>query len=136
MRKATSIISVFLILWVSMHMGIASHFCNSELFQAKIVYGSGEATCGMNCTNTATQTPEKGTIIDMGSCCEDFFTGLSSDEYSPVKNSYSLIEYLNSVANGNNPISPRLSFQGPLPCNHYPLSLTKVSLPFIQVFII
>jgi hypothetical protein len=135
MKKVTSILFTFLTLWISMHMGLASHFCRGELAQVKLLYGSGNAGCEMHCTNTDLPSHDKGDRVSPQPCCTDVFTEISSEEYPPVKSNIPTIAYFNSNITGHITILSSL-YTGRLTLNRPPPLIAGVSLPFIQVFII
>lgn len=135
MKKVASILFTFVTLWVSMHMGIASHFCRGELAQVKLLYGDKNAGCGMHCTNTDLPSPENSDHVSPQPCCTDVITEISSGEYTPVKSNISTVAYFNSNITGHITILPA-PYASRLTLNRPPPLITDVSLPFIQVFII
>ncbi len=134
MKKAFSIVFALLTLWVSMHMGIASHFCRGELAQSALVLGTSDVGCGMECN--IPHSPASHTTVQEQSCCSDEFIAVEADDYSFATNHVSPFPivlrtlFAFDINNSNNFSVADTYF------NHLPPTFTKVTLPFIQVFII
>ncbi len=136
MRKASSISSVFIILIISLNLGVASHYCGGQLAESRVVYGNGIAGCGMNCTGTNTGENQSENIFIPVSCCSDSFTDISSDEYTSAKASYSFTGQLSTLSTVNSTLLLPVVYKSLLILQRPPPLLTEVSLPLIQVFII
>ena len=139
MKKATSILFALLTLLGSLNLGITYHYCGGELAQAGIIYGNGQADCGMNCTNTAPLKSDHKHLFSPAPCCTDDFAELDQGEYPYTKTSYALTSELKPFVTPGTSGSTAL-LRGV--CNKSkihsipPPLLPEVSLPFIQVFII
>ena len=139
MKKANSILFVLLTLLGSLNLGIAYHYCGGELAQAGIVYGNGQADCGMNCTNTTPLKSDHNHLLNPVPCCTDDFAELDQGEYPFSKVSYSLTSELKPFVTPGTPGSTTLLHgicNNSKICSIPPPLLPEVSLPFIQVFII
>jgi len=136
MRKASSISSVFIILIISLNLGVASHYCGGKLAESRVVYGNGLAGCGMNCTGTDPgENPPENVFIPV-SCCSDSFTDISSDEYTSATASYSFTGQISTLSTVNSTSLLPVVYKSLLILQRPPPLLTEVSLPLIQVFII
>ncbi len=136
MRKASSISSVFIILIISLNLGVASHYCGGQLAESRVVYGNGIAGCGMNCTDTEPgKNPFENAFIPV-TCCSDSFTDISSDEYHPAPVNNSITVQLSTPLTVNSTMLLPVVYKSLLISQRPPPLLTEVSLPFIQVFII
>lgn len=136
MKKATTILSILLTLFASMHLGIASHFCRGELAEARVVAGHGQAGCGMTCSDTSAQNGAHEDVLIPVSCCNDTFTEITLAEYSTVKSNYSCFTQLLPFKTADNkPLMPA-QYRSFIASKRPPPLLTEVSLPFLQVFII
>ncbi len=136
MRKPITIFLAFLITAISMHLGIASHFCRGELAQAKVVYGFGEASCGMDCSIPSNNPNHQDTKFQKLSCCQDFLFSIAVDEYQSVSQKL-FTENHKNISPKTNPVYIEDLFvlnttYSTAPPHH----TTEVFLPFIQVFLI
>lgn len=136
MRKTLSIFLVLILLGISLHLGVASHFCGGELAQAKLVYGHGVAGCGMDCSIPSREPNPQETKLQKPSCCQDFIFTMAVDEYQPVSQKL-FVELHQHIFPGINHIfTPGFSVVKTNFSNIPPPHITEVLLPFIQVFLI
>ncbi len=136
MRKASSILFVFITLIISLNLGVASHYCGGLLAESRVVYGNGIAGCAMNCAGTETgENPSENVFIPV-SCCSDSFTDISSDEYTSATASYSFTGQISTLSTVNSTSLLPVVYKSLLILQRPPPLLAEVSLPFIQVFII
>ena len=136
MRKSLSILLASLLLAISMHLGIASHFCRGELAQAKVVYGFGEASCGMDCSIPANDPNQQEARFQKLSCCQDFIFSIAVDEYQTVSQKL-ITENHKNISPKTNPVYIEDLFVLNTTYNSIPPPpSSEVFLPFIQVFLI
>ena len=136
MQKTFSIFLAALILSITMQLGIAAHLCGGELAQAKVVYGFGEASCGMDCSIAANDPNQQEARFQKLSCCQDFIFTIAVDEYQSVSQKL-LTENHKNISPKTNPVFIEDLFVLNTTYNSIPPPLTtEVFLPFIQVFLI
>ena len=138
MKRTIAFSMAFLILELSLRMGIAFHFCGNHLAQFKIVFGYGQATCGMeghknncrtNCHNFSTTT------LDNAQCCHDQFQKINSDVfYSPDKFALGLFDFSHATIQLDYIFVPQVFEFKNFVCYRPPPDLSSVHLPFIAVF--
>ena len=137
MKKAISILSALLTLWISINLGVATHFCKGERAQTKLVYGTGNADCGMQCSTYPQDNTPHNTTISHSSCCADDFTIISTEQYHSSNNSIKLLVNTFVLFAEFKLFAKNLA---PVTTNKYknnpPPLITEVTLSFIQVFLI
>lgn len=136
MKRLLSIFFALLILWVSLDLGIASHFCGGKLAQVKLIYGSGEAGCGMDCSPSASKDTGQQETLSKPPCCIDSFLLIASGDFQADSHSsnhvFPAVTFPFHETSVSGPwFSKNLHHPYPLP----PL-LSEVFLSFIQVFLI
>lgn len=134
MHKLFSLLLTTLILGISLEPGFATHFCRGEL--AKLVYDNGEAGCGTDCSIPSGEPNTQETSFQKPSCCQYFIFTLSVDEYH-TKSQKPIIETTQVKFSDLNPgFVPEYFVLHMQSKGIPPPFLTKVFLPFIQVFLI
>lgn len=136
MRKTVSILLASLVLAISMHLGFATHLCGDELAQAKMVYGYGEAGCGMDCSISSTQPNQQETNFQKTSCCQGFIFTIAVDEYQSVSQKVIFTAHQNIHTKIMYVFTPDFfivnTYRSSNPLPH----IRGILLPFIQVFLI
>lgn len=135
-KRVISISGIFLTILVSMHLGIAYHFCMGDLEQGKVMYAGGNADCGMNCKNDGNHNAESDKYFKSAPCCTDIYTVIHLEEYYPLINNSFFISSFDNYSQGRTSIMPSVIFKRLLSFYLPPPLLSKVFLTFIQVFII
>lgn len=82
MKKATSILTVILIVAAMLRFSVAHHYCGGELVASKLTLSGATASCGMeseggNCGNDGNGDQIKS------HCCDDVITSYSIDNNYP-----------------------------------------------------
>ncbi len=136
MKKIIAISLVSIMLTITISIGFAFHFCGGKLAQFKIVVGYGEATCGMETSNSSCQNHLSSSITTVP-CCQDKFFELTTDDYqqnqkhTPQLYNFSNIEFVAEQT------SLKKEFESDrFQPNRPPPKINSVSLPFIQTFVI
>ncbi len=137
MRKFFSILFAMLVLMLSLNLALLSHFCQEELYAFKLVYGNGDAGCGMECSLPVADFDDNKETIQKSACCLDVKFDILSDSFIPVQSIHSLQEVasLATLVYTDSPFEfPR--FQKNFFPDTYPDFTPRVFLSMIQVYLI